>query len=423
MSTNSSIAVIGLGYVGLPLAQLFVAEGYRVIGVDIDQAKIESIQQKKSYVSDISDADLRAMVESSRFEATPDFRRVQEADYIVICVPTPLTNREPDITYIKSAVTSIAPYLRENQTVILESSTYPGTTEEIVKPLLEQNPQSLIIGQHLYLGYSPERIDPGNKQLTLRQIPKVISGVTSACLEKVKAFYGQVFETIVPVTSTKVAEFVKMLENSQRLINISFINEVNLLANRMQVDLWEVIEAAKSKPLGFTPYYPSAGIGGHCIPVDPFFLSWIGLREGVPLTMIHLAGMINERMPHEIVGRVLEELDKKGIDPQNASVGIIGLTYKKDVNDIRESAALRVIEHLLMKKVNVSVYDPMYTGEPPFQVNRFELTPEALGKQDIVVVLVDHSAMDWQQIAMHSQCVIDTRNIVPNQAGTEIIRI
>lgn len=422
MSSHSTVAVIGLGFVGLPLVQLFLGKKHHVIGIDLDNAKIESIRKKKSYITDIQDQEIADMVDTGRLQVTSDYAAVNQADAIIICVPTPLRNKEPDLTYIFHAVKQMKPYLKENQLVVLESSTYPGTTEEYVKPLIEN--EQLSIGKNFFLGYSPERIDPGNKTVAIADMPKIISGVTDACLQRLKALYDTAFTRTVPVSSPRVAEFVKMLENSQRLINISFINEVNLLANRMNINLWEVIEAAKTKPVGFTPYYPSAGIGGHCIPVDPFFLAWIGMREGVPLTMIHQAGMINEMMPHFIVSRTVQKLNEKQIPLHEARIGVIGLTYKKDVNDIRESASIKVIELLLDRRMNVSAYDPVFRGELPFrEVGKFSLDAASLQSFDVVLVLVDHSVMDWEQVARHSRCIIDTRNVIPRTADNHVIHL
>jgi UDP-N-acetyl-D-glucosamine dehydrogenase len=421
MSSHPTVAVIGLGFVGLPLAQLFATKGYHVTGIDIDQGKINMLLSGKSYISDLSDQEIADMINSGKLDVTSDYAATGNVDVIIICVPTPLRNREPDLSYIIQSVKQLKPYLKKGQLLVLESSTYPGTTEEYVKPLIEND--ELKIGETFFLGYSPERIDPGNKTVSIADIPKIVSGVSHRCQEKIKQLYDAVFTQTVPVTSPRVAEFVKMLENSQRLINISFINEVNVLANKMNVNLWEVIEAAKTKPVGFIPYYPSAGIGGHCIPVDPFFLAWVGLREGVPLTMIHQAGFINEMIPHFIVNRVTQVLSDKNISSQHAHVGVIGLTYKKDVNDIRESASLKVIELLHDRKIKVSVYDPVYEGELPFDLQTFTLAPKDLNKFEIVLILVDHTGIDWNEVVRNSRCVIDTRNVTTKLPGAHVIQL
>ncbi len=421
MAANVSVAIIGLGFVGLPLACLFSRKGYRIIGIDIDSDKTEQLLNKKSYLSDIEDQEIAEMVDSGRFTVTSDFRAVEGVNCIIICVPTPLHNREPDLSYITSVAKSIAPHLQPQQLIVLESSTYPGTTEQLVKPLVENS--LLKVGENLFLGYSPERIDPGNKTISIEDIPKVVSGVTKECLKKVEQLYGSVFKRVVPVSSPGVAEFTKMLENSQRLINISFINEVNFLAKKLNINLWAVIEAAKTKPMGFTAYYPGVGIGGHCIPVDPFFLSWVGMREGVPLTMIQSAGLINEIMPHFIVSQVVQQLSKLQVQSDSAKIGVIGLTYKKDVNDIRESAALKVIELMANKQMLVSVYDPVYQGVIPHGVERFVLAPDSLAKFDVTLILVDHSNIPWDVVIQHSKCVIDTRNVTGHSEAKHIIHI
>jgi UDP-N-acetyl-D-glucosamine dehydrogenase len=421
MSRSKSVAIIGLGYVGLPLAGLFVKKGCHVVGIDLDGRKIKRLNDKQSYLSDLEDWEIADLMDSGRFTPTTDYAAVQSAGSVIICVPTPLHDRKPDLSYIDSAVQSMLPHLQPNQLIILESSTYPGTTEDYVKPILENG--VFTVGKNLFLGYSPERVDPGNKEMAIAQIPKIISGATDACLKRVYELYSVIFTQVVQVSSPRVAEFSKMIENSQRLINISFINEVNLLANKMKVDLWEVIEAAKTKPMGFTPYYPSAGIGGHCIPVDPFFLSWVGMQEGVPLTMIHQAGLINDMIPHFIVHRVADLLSANGIPEQGANIGVIGLTYKKDVNDIRESASLKVIELLQHRRMKVSIHDPVYLEDVPQGTKRFSLTAKELGGFDVTLILVDHSFVDWKQVVKHSRRVIDTRNATKHLSDARIVRI
>ncbi|WP_245590518.1 nucleotide sugar dehydrogenase [Aneurinibacillus terranovensis] len=418
---EKKIAVIGLGYVGLPLASMLVKSGHQVVGIDIDSKKVESLYAKKSYLSDITDSEIGELIDSGRFAATVDYAQVSAVTYVIICVPTPLRNKNPDLSYIHSAIHHIRAFLRPGHVIVLESSTYPGTTEDYVQPLIETD--SLQVGKTIYLGYSPERIDPGNKDISVESIPKIISGVTPGCLKQIHHLYSNVFRTVVPVSSPRVAEFAKMLENSQRLINISFMNEINILANKMKVNLWEVIEAAKTKPMGFTPYYPSAGIGGHCIPVDPFFLSWIGMQEGVPLTMIHQAGLINEMIPHVVVSHVVHELGRRNIPMVNAKVGVIGLTYKKDVNDIRESAAVKVVELLQNRRIHVSVHEPVYQGNLPKAAAHFDITQEGLSQFDIVLILVDHSNIAWEDVARYGRCVIDTRNVTDGLPGDHIVRL
>lgn len=418
---KETVAIIGLGYVGLPLAIAFVKKGYKVFGIDINEKRIEVLRNGKSFISDISDDEIVRLIDSKIFEATTDYSVLDKTDHIIICVPTPLRNKEPDLSYVYSTINQMAPYLQPGQLVVLESSTYPGTTEDIIKPLLEDH--GFTIGTNLFLGYSPERIDPGNMQYILEQIPKIVSGVTDYCLERISRLYSDVFQTIVPVTTPRIAEFVKIIENSQRLINISFINEVNMLANLLQINIWEVIQTAATKPFGFTPFYPSPGVGGHCIPVDPFYLTWIGMQEGFPLTMIQQAGIVNEMMPHFIVKRITQILSGKGVSAQQANIGVIGVTYKKDVNDIRESASMKVIELLLNKKMKVSVHEPIYKGNAPFDLPVFDIEPLMLQALDAIVVLVDHSCINWSDVVSHSRCVIDTRNVTASYKGDHIVRI
>lgn len=421
MKTGQSIAVIGLGFVGLPLSQLFVKKGHKVFGIDVDQQKISQLHKKTSYLTDLQDADVAEMMDSGRFIPTDDFSHIKEVQAIIICVPTPLINKEPDLSYVRSAIRDITPFLQKDQLIVIESSTYPGTTEEMIKPMLEKLPFTL--GKNLYLGYSPERIDPGNDLLSIETIPKVISGVTDECLSQLKNLYSTVFQELVPVSSPRVAEFTKMLENSQRLINISFINEINLLANKMKINLWEVIEAAKTKPVGFTPYYPGPGVGGHCIPVDPFFLTWVGMREGVPLTMIHHAGFINELIPHFITNHVVNQLEQLSIALEEAHVGVIGITYKKDVNDIRESAALKVVQLLLERQIKVSVCDPVFKGTLPNQLSRFEITEEECRQFALLLILVDHSQMNWDDVVRFGSRIIDTRNVITDPLPPHVVRL
>jgi len=415
-----SVAVVGLGFVGLPLAMAFAGKGFRVMGIDIDAEKIESLNGGQSYLADVPNDVLADMMAKERFFPTYRFDRVGEMDAIILCVPTPLKKREPDLSYIMSAVEFILPHLRRGQLVVLESSTYPGTTDEYIAKRIED--RGFVIGRDMFLGYSPERIDPGNVLYSLEDIPKIISGMTKACLEKVSELYGAVFRQTVPVSSTRMAEFVKLMENSQRMINISFINELNMLARKLNLDIWEAIEAAKTKPMGFQPYYPSAGIGGHCIPVDPFYLSWIGMREGVPLSMINQAGIINDTMPHFVVGATCAELPRL-TNGKRPAVGVVGLTYKKDVNDIRESASLKVIRLLQMRNIDVYVHDPVYRGPLPERTSPFAIEEPDMSRLDATLILVDHSGVDWEKLVALSRKVIDTRNATSGISSRKIVRL
>lgn len=409
------VAVIGLGYVGLPLAQLFIKKKYEVIGIDIDEKKINTLKDGKSYLTDIHDEHIEEMLQTHSFYPTSNYEKIEEVRNIIIAVPTPLQNKEPDLSYIMSTLKSMSPHLKKNSLIILESSTYPGTTEKVIKSFMEK--QGFTIGKDIFLAYSPERIDPGNKNLTLETIPKIISGVTEHCLKRINQLYRNVFQELVVVSSPSVAEFTKILENSQRLINISFMNEINQLANKLNINLWEAIEAAKTKPVGFTPYYPGPGIGGHCIPIDPYYLSWIGKQEGLHLSLIHQAGIINDLMPYKITNEILNHI----VHIEGPKVGIIGLTYKKDVNDIRESPAWKVTELLAERDIAVHVHDPHFTEQTKFP--QFELSEKYLKQFDLTVILVDHSNIDWELVVKHSKKIIDTRNITKNFPSDKIIRI
>lgn len=409
------VAVIGLGYVGLPLAQLFIKKKYEVIGIDIDEKKINTLKDGKSYLTDIHDEHIEEMLQTHSFYPTSNYEKIEEVRNIIIAVPTPLQNKEPDLSYIMSTLKSMSPHLKKNSLIILESSTYPGTTEKVIKSFMEK--QGFTIGKDIFLAYSPERIDPGNKNLTLETIPKIISGVTEHCLKRINQLYRNVFQELVVVSSPRVAEFTKILENSQRLINISFMNEINQLANKLNINLWEAIEAAKTKPVGFTPYYPGPGIGGHCIPIDPYYLSWIGKQEGLHLSLIHQAGIINDLMPYKITNEILNHI----VHIEGPKVGIIGLTYKKDVNDIRESPAWKVTELLAERDIAVHVHDPHFTEQTKFP--QFELSEKYLKQFDLTVILVDHSNIDWELVVKHSKKIIDTRNITKNFPSDKIIRI
>lgn len=412
--TCDRIAIIGLGYVGLTLANLCIEKDFEVIGIDLDENKIQTLKSGKTYLSDVSDQKVKTMLESNKFTVTMNYAEIRHAGTVIICVPTPIKNKEPDLSYVTLATTKITDHLQKDQLIILESSTFPGTTDEIIHPILKKN--GFQIGHDLFLAYSPERVDPGNKEYLLHQIPKVVSGVTEKCLQKVQSLYKRIFDRVISVTNTRTAEFVKMLENSQRFINISFVNEMNIIATKIGVDIWEVIEAAKTKPFGFTPYYPGPGVGGHCIPVDPFYLTWLGMKESFPLTMIHQADLINDLMPHFVVSRVAEELAKKNKDVNQSKIGIIGLTYKKDVNDVRESPSLKVINLLRdFYGVDVYAYDPLIKNASEF-ANPFTITYADIQKLDIVVILVDHANVPWDKVVEYSKLILDTRNVIKNKS-------
>jgi UDP-N-acetyl-D-glucosamine dehydrogenase len=408
---DEKIAIIGLGYVGLPLAIHFASRGFQVIGIDKDQSKIDSLLQGTSYIPDVLESTLKENIATGSFvplvldESVDKFIR---ASYIIVTVPTPLgDNGEPDLGAVKSASYFIQKELKHGQTVIFESSTYPGTLEEVILPILQASGKN--VGHDFYLGYSPERIDPQNHQFTLKTIPKVVSGQTEACLKKVIALYQYAFETIVPVSSPKVAEMCKLFENIQRLVNISLVNEVFLLCRKMNIDFYESLQAASTKPFGYTPYWPGPGIGGHCIPVDPIYFQWKVNQLGMKSKLIEAAQEINERMPEEIVDRVKEVSIQV-----DSNILLIGLAYKKDVNDLRESPAIEIFERLCQSGYKVSYYDPYF---PSININgqdylSIELTGEQLKLAEVVVILTDHSAIDWNLVKQEGETIIDTRGIL-----------
>ncbi len=405
------LGVIGLGYVGLPLAALFAKVGHQVHGIDIDAHKISLLRSHVSYLSDMTDADIRELFETGRFHAESSFEAASQVDVIVLCVPTPLDqNGSPDLTFLLGAVHSIVPHLRQGQLIVLESSTYPGTCEELVKPILESTGK--VVGRDLHFAYSPERIDPGSGW-ELHRIPKVIGGFTPACAEFAKRLYDTAFDETVVVSSLKTAEMTKLLENSQRFVNISLMNSMLKVARELNVSLWEAIRAASTKPFGFTPYYPGPGIGGHCIPVDPLYLLWKAREHGYELPFIELSRQTNEEMPHYTVERLREALGSESLE--QATVLVIGVTYKKDVNDLRESAALKVISILRKVGADVSFYDP-YIQEVSlggYAIPFVPLTAEHVKAFDCVVILTDHSNVPYEWIAEHASVLLDTRHVLP----------
>lgn len=408
---NEKIAVIGLGYVGLPLAVHFANCGFSVIGIDKDQSKIESLLNGKSYIPDVSDSLLQNTIAKGFFAAsTPDdvVDKYRQAAYVIVTVPTPLSESgDPDLGAVISATQFIQKELQQGQTIIFESSTYPGTLEEVVLPILQKTGKE--VGQDYYLGYSPERIDPSNDQFTLRTIPKVVSGQTETCRGKVMELYKQGFDTLVPVSSPKVAEMCKLFENIQRLVNISLVNEIFLLCRKLNIDFYEALQAAATKPFGFTPYWPGPGIGGHCIPVDPIYFQWRVKQQGMVSRLIEAAHEINERMPVEIVKQVKELVP----DPA-CEVLLIGMAYKKDVNDLRESPSLGIFYLLVQEGYMVSYYDPYF---PTITMNDIdyksvELSRNQVQQAGVVVILTDHSDIDWNMVQEEGKAIIDTRAIL-----------
>jgi len=409
------IGVIGLGYVGLPIALEFSKVGFNVLGFDIDEIKIDKLNDSKSYIKYISSDTIGTFLANKKFRATTDFSKLSSMDAILICVPTPLGEyREPDLSFLLNTATTISKYLQKGQLVVLESTTYPGTTEEELLPILESS--KLQVGEDFFLAYSPEREDPGNKDFTTSEIPKVVSGVTSNCLHLADLLYKQVLIKTVPVSSPKVAEATKLLENIYRSVNIALVNELKTIFDRMEINIWEVIEAASTKPFGFTPFYPGPGLGGHCIPIDPFYLAWKSKQYEVPTRFIELSGEINSNMPYYVLSKISEGLNRIRKSINGSNVLILGIAYKKDVDDTRESPSLKIIS--LLREIGANVeyndpYVPFLSGlrhYPGLKLESVALDKESLKRFDCTVIVTDHSCYDWQEVVSSSRIVIDTRN-------------
>jgi UDP-N-acetyl-D-glucosamine dehydrogenase len=415
---KATVCVIGLGYVGLPLVETFAAGGFTVLGFDIDSKKVQSLKQGKSYIEHISSERVAELVKTGRFDATTDPRRFAEVDAIVICVPTPLTEaREPDLSYIINTGETIRPHLRRGQLVVLESTTYPGTTDELLLPILENS--GLKAGQDFFLAFSPEREDPGNKDFATRNIPKVVGGLDAVSRDLAVALYKPIVEGVVPVSSTRVAEACKILENTYRAINIALVNELKVVFNAMGIDVWEVIRAAKTKPFGFQAFYPGPGLGGHCIPIDPFYLTWVARKYDLHTRFIELAGEINISMPQYVVDRIALALNEVGKPLKESRICVLGVAYKKDVDDPRESPAFTILELLERRGARLSYNDPHVPSLPAMRHHHIrlesqELTEEFLVAQDCVAIITDHSAYDFQFVVNHANVVVDTRNATAN---------
>lgn len=411
---TSTVGIIGLGYVGLPLAQAFARAGFPTLGFDIDPVKVEALHAGRSYLKHIPAERVADMLKQG-FRATADFARLVEADAVLICVPTPLTEaREPDLSYVENTARAVAATLRPGQLVVLESTTYPGTTRDVVLPILEE--RGLRAGRDFFLAFSPEREDPGNPNFSTSTIPKVVGGLDAAAAEQAVALYGAVVEKVVPVASPEVAEACKILENTYRAVNIALVNELKLLFERMGIDVWAVIDAARTKPFGFQAFYPGPGLGGHCIPIDPFYLTWVARKHGLSTRFIELAGEINTAMPAYVVSRVADALNDRSKAIKGSNICLLGMAYKKDVDDSRESPGLEVLELLLHKGARVTYNDPhiprlpVTRRYPHLKMESHALTPEYLQAQDCVIVVTDHSAYDWDFVVRHAPLVIDTRN-------------
>ena len=411
---EAKVGVVGLGYVGLPLGMAFAEAGFTVTGLDIDQRKIQKIEAGESYIKHIPSEPLKKVTSEGKLTATADFSRAKDLDCLVICVPTPLTkSREPDMSFIIQTGEALAPYVRPGQLFVLESTTYPGTTDEVLKPILEKN--GLKAGVDFHLAFSPEREDPGNKGFNTKTIPKIVGGYTPACLEVSQALYGSALKDIVPVSSTRVAELAKLLENIFRCVNIAMVNEMKMLCDRMNLDVWEVIQAASTKPFGFMPFFPGPGLGGHCIPIDPFYLTWKAREYEFHTKFIELAGEVNTQMPYYVVTRTMEALDSQKKTLNGAKILCLGAAYKKDIDDMRESPSLRVITLLKEKGAQVDYHDPyvpeLHKGHGfNFDMKSVPLTDEALASYDAVMILTDHSSIDYVRVVQKSNLVVDTRN-------------
>jgi UDP-N-acetyl-D-glucosamine dehydrogenase len=418
LKKEALIGIIGLGYVGLPLVLRFCEEDFDVLGFDVDSKKVAKLKNGKSYLKSISPSMISQFVQNGHLDVTDDFSRLDEPDCILICVPTPLTEKmEPDLQYIEKTTGAILQTLRKGQLIILESTTYPGTTEELILPRLESS--ALKVGKDFFLGFSPEREDPGNKRFTTHQIPKVVAGVTPSCQKVATTLYRQIIKKVVPVSSPRVAELTKLLENIYRSVNIALVNELKMLADRMGIDIWEVIEAASTKPFGFSPFYPGPGMGGHCIPIDPYYLSWKAREYDFTTRFIFLAGEINVHVPYYVVAKVQDALNGRGKSIKGAKVLILGVAYKKDVDDARESPALAIMDLLQKKGAVILYHDPYISVLPPFRKYFFKLkssplTKRLLQKIDAVVVVTDHSSIDYSWVVKHAPLVIDTRNVTKN---------
>ena len=408
------IGIIGLGYVGLPLMLRFSEVGYRVLGIDTDEDKINKLNKGESYIQHILPSKISAAVKKG-FVATGDFSRSAEADALIICVPTPLNqHREPDLSFILNTVDSLVPYLRKGQIVSLESTTYPGTTEEELKPRIESN--GLHVGKDMFLVFSPEREDPANTNYVTKTIPKVCGGTTEACLQAGLALYGKVIDIVVPVSSTKTAEMTKLLENIHRAVNIGLVNEMKIVADKMGIDIHEVIRAASTKPFGFVPYYPSPGMGGHCLPIDPFYLAWKAREYGVHTRFIELAGEINRAMPKWVIGKVTDALNVRSKSLRGSRVLILGIAYKKNVDDMRESPAVELMELLVAKGAQVEYSDPHIPVFPKMRKHQFnlksiKLTPQTIAGYDLVLLTTNHDAFDYKVIKQHARLIVDTRGV------------
>lgn len=430
------IGIIGMGYVGLPLAVEFARSGIRVIGIDVDREKVEQLQAGHSHILDIRDTDLQAV--SSEFQATADFNRLKEVDAVVICVPTPLRQtKDPDISYIVAATQEIKRNLHPGMLIVLESTTYPGTTNEILLPEIEES--GLKVGQDFFLAFSPERIDPGNKVYTVRNTPKIVGGVTALCTELGVALYQSVSDTVIPVSSTRAAEMVKLLENTFRAVNIGLVNEIAIICDKLGMDVWEVIEAAATKPFGFMPFFPGPGLGGHCIPIDPHYLSWKLKMMNYNARFIELASEVNTNMPYYVVSKVADALNRQKRSVNGSKILILGVAYKKDISDVRESPALDIIQLLQAKGAEIEYHDPHVPVLDPAHFPSAHQVMEsnahlsfrsvdlvdysALKNYDCIVIVTNHSQYDYPKVVEYAPLILDTRNATKGIPSDKIVRL
>lgn len=418
------VGIVGMGYVGFPLAVEFGKAGFQVTGIDTDLERVEALRSGRSYIPDVSSSELQALISAGRFQAGSDLEVLKTMDTVIVCVPTPLRKtKDPDLSHVIAAFEVIRQYLHPGQLIVLESTTYPGTTEEVALPMLKES--GLKVGKDFFLAFSPERVDPGNRQYTTRNTPKIVGGVTPECTHLARTLYEHAIKTVIPVSSTKVAETVKLLENTFRSVNIGLVNEIALMCHKLGIDVWEVIDAAATKPFGFMPFYPGPGIGGHCIPIDPFYLSWKARQNGFEPRFIELAGQINSRMPQYVVEKIAEALNERGKCLKGSRILIIGVAYKKDIADVRESPALDIISLLKRRGVQIAYHDPhvhrlQINGE---ELKSEDLIEETLERQDCVVIVTNHSNLNYKKLVKASQLIMDTRNALKGFNEPHIVRL
>jgi len=423
-SRRAHLGVIGLGYVGLPLAVEFGRAGFQVTGIDIDKRRVHRLERGESYIQDVPTSEVRALVRAGNLKATSDFSVLRRVDAVNVCVPTPLSKqRDPDVSYIVAAAKQVATYLHPGMLVILESTTYPGTTDELILPLLTET--GMKVGEDFFLAFSPERVDPGNPRFNTRNIPKVVGGVTPVCTEVAVRLYQQRLEQVIAVSSPQVAEMVKLLENTFRSVNIGLVNELALMCSRLHIDVWEVIQAAATKPFGFMPFYPGPGLGGHCIPIDPFYLSWKARASGFEARFIELAGYVNGQMPDHVVNLVAQSLNRRGRAVHGSKVLVLGVAYKADIDDTRESPSIDIMETLRERGARIEYSDP-YVPTLQFGGKRLRslpLTPARLRRFDCVVIATAHKAFPYAAVLRHSKAVVDTRNALRGKRSPKIARL